>query len=366
MVRQGYVRVGIIGASPTYGWGKRAHLPAILALPDLKLAAVCTSTPETARASADAYGALLAFHDYREMVRCPEVDLVIVCVKMNKHHPMVMSALEAGKHVFCEWPLGMNVAEAQEMAQLAQAKGVRHMVGLQARGSPALRYFKELVDGGYLGAALTCNLTMFLPGHPKTSSTATMARKEEGSPGLNIYGGHSIDAFCWIMGEFVDVAAQVGTRVTAWTLADTGETVPVTAPDDVCLIGKLTSGATATVHVANGPSLITGWRMEAYGAEACLVATSPHSVQYSDVTLLGGKRGQGQLAPLPVPQRLTTIPNAVPKGEPFNVAVLLQGMVAGIRESHEVRPNFADAVQRHRLLEAIDQASAERRWLHVT
>ena len=96
------IRIGIIGANANYGWSMRAHLPALLALPEYELTAVCTSNAETAAESAKAYGARLPFHDYQEMVVHPDIDLVSVSVRVPLHHDMVMAALQAGKHVFCE------------------------------------------------------------------------------------------------------------------------------------------------------------------------------------------------------------------------------------------------------------------------
>ena len=119
------IRVGIIGASARYGWGMRSHLPALLGLPEYELAAVCTSSHDTAKEAARHYGARMAFDDYKEMVQHPEVDVVSVSVRVPLHYSMVMAALAAGKHVFCEWPLGANMAETENMATLAQSKEFR-------------------------------------------------------------------------------------------------------------------------------------------------------------------------------------------------------------------------------------------------
>ena len=69
-----------------------------------------------------------------------DLDLVSVVVKVPSHRGPVMAALDAGKHVYCEWPLGANLAEAEAMANWAREKKVNAMVGLQARGDPAVRY----------------------------------------------------------------------------------------------------------------------------------------------------------------------------------------------------------------------------------
>ncbi len=102
------IRVGIVGATVTpggSGWGANSHVPALKALPAYELKAVCTAHAQTARASAAAFGAELAFHNFDEMVSRPDVDLVAVVVRVPQHHGLVVRALEAGKAVFCEWPL---------------------------------------------------------------------------------------------------------------------------------------------------------------------------------------------------------------------------------------------------------------------
>src|SRR6478736_5251878 len=105
----GKIRVGIVGATVTpggSGWGANAHVPALHALPDYELKAVCTAHVETATASAAAFGAELAFHHFEDMISRPDIDLVVVSVRVPGHLDLVMQALEAGKAVFCEWPLG--------------------------------------------------------------------------------------------------------------------------------------------------------------------------------------------------------------------------------------------------------------------
>src|SRR5205823_8482129 len=137
------IRVGIVGATVTpggSGWGANAHVPALRALPQYELRAVCTAHEETARASAEAFGAPLAFHDFDQMVASPEVDLVSVVVRVPGHRALVDRALRAGKSVFCEWPLGRDLAEAEAMAELARSRGLRTAVGLQARSDPALNH----------------------------------------------------------------------------------------------------------------------------------------------------------------------------------------------------------------------------------
>src|SRR5215471_349958 len=147
------IRVGIVGATVTQGgsgWGANAHVPALKALPQYQLEAVCTAHEDTAKASAAAFGAARGFHRFADMVGDPDVDLVVVCVRVPGHRELVMAGLEAGKPVLCEWPLGANLAEAQEMAGLARKRSLRSYVGLQARSDPTILYAADLVRQGYV------------------------------------------------------------------------------------------------------------------------------------------------------------------------------------------------------------------------
>ena len=132
------IRLGVIGANVSVGWAHRSHLPALLASPEFELTGVCTTRRESAEESAAKFGAKYAFHDHRDMLAHPEIDAVAVVVRVPNHYQLTLDALNAGKHVFTEWPLGATLAEAQELADLGRAKGVQTMVGLQARAAPGV------------------------------------------------------------------------------------------------------------------------------------------------------------------------------------------------------------------------------------
>ena len=118
------IRVGIIGANVRVGWGTRARLPALRALPHFEIAAVWTTRQETADETAQHFGIPLAFADPRALVQQPEVDQITVCVRVPAHVDLVRLALAASEHVFCEWPLGANTAQAVQLRDLAARAGV--------------------------------------------------------------------------------------------------------------------------------------------------------------------------------------------------------------------------------------------------
>jgi predicted dehydrogenase len=352
------LRVGLIGANVGYGWSPIAHLPALAELPEFELAAVCTAHEATARESAAKYGARLAFHDHREMLARDDIDIVGIVVRVPNHHQLTMDALEAGKHVYTEWPLGANLREAEEMADLARKKSVHTMAGLQSRAWPDVLRLKELVDEGYLGEVLAVNLSAFFSGILSRTSARTWQKDVElGATSMTIGFGHVIDALCMIFGEFSEVASVVKTQVPQWHETDTGNTVDVTSPDNILVSGTLTSGAVVSAHFGTIPWHNRPYRLQAYGREGTLVVDTDETSAQSTTRIYGGKSDDAGLTKIAVPSRLTWVPESVPQGPPFNVAQMWRRFGEAIRSGERAEPDFDTAVVRHRLLDAIQRAS---------
>jgi predicted dehydrogenase len=360
------IRLGIIGANINYGWGSRAHLPALAHMPEYEVLALCTAHPETAQESAKQFGVPLAFHRHEDLLQHPDIDAVAVVVRVPLHYGLTMDVLRAGKHVYTEWPLGANLREAQEMADLARSQGVYTMVGLQGRFAPAFRYMKELLDEGYVGEMLACHMTQIRPGVLNRTSGRTWQRDRTlGATTLTIPFGHAVDCMCMCVGEFSEVSSVVSTQVPQWYETDTKRLVDVTAPDNILLSGKLANGAVASVHVASVPWHGSGSRLEVYGREGTLVASTGLSAQIDPVRLEGGHGTDRTLRELPIPDRLTAVPPGVPEGEPMNVARMYQGLAEAIHTGKRVEPDFATAVVRHKLIDAVQAASDEGKRMAV-
>ena len=206
-------RLGLVGANVRSNWGSVSHFPALLASPDVELTAVCTTRPESAAEARETLGAKLAFSDWREMVASPEIDAVAVVVKVPEHYGPTKAALEAGKHVYTEWPLGRTTAEAEELAAFARARGVQTAVGLQSRVSPTLLYVKELIETGYVGEVLSCHVACMRDGALARPSSRTWQRNASlGANTLTIANGHVIDALRFVAGDFARVRCLVTTQ----------------------------------------------------------------------------------------------------------------------------------------------------------
>lgn len=132
-----------------------------------KITALQNSSQASADAAAKTYSldSVATYDNPASIAKDPNVDIVAVSVNVPQHYDLIRPALEAGKDVFSEWPLARNLAEAEELTQMAKEKGLKTMVGLQARQNPSIIKAKEIVASGKLGKIL--GTTMF--GHVSLS-----------------------------------------------------------------------------------------------------------------------------------------------------------------------------------------------------
>jgi predicted dehydrogenase len=362
------VRLGFIGANPRSVWASQSHYPAIAASPDVEMTAVCTRSAESAEAARKAFGAKFAFTDYREMAASKDIDAVAVVVRVPTHYETTKAAIEAGKPVYTEWPLGRNTAEAVELAALARAKGVPTACGLQSRVSPALLYMKELVDTGYVGEVIACHVTCMRDGPLERPSSRSWQRDVTlGANPLTIANGHVIDALRFVVGDFSRVACLVTTQVKQWYETDSKKMVDVTSPDNILISGQLARGAVASSHVGAVPWAGPGFRMEIFGRDGTLIATGNISSQRGDMLRVQGAQKSQQLQDLALPDRYRHVPADFPQGDPYNVGQMYALFAEAVRTGTTPPrlPTFDTAVKLHQFLDILQQASDSGRTLPV-
>jgi predicted dehydrogenase len=200
-----------------------------------------------------------AYGQPEDLAADPNVDLVVCCVRVDRHHQLTMPTLKAGKAVFVEWPLAANVDQASEMLAAAQKSGSKTIVGLQSRVNPVVQKVKHLVATKAIGELISSNLTfaMGMAGDTNPTQSGYMADKQLGCNVFTVFGGHLIDAVQYSLGELNEVAAQVSTRWPDVKLVNKDGTLHSTvkrdAPDHVLLHGTLSgSGVPLSIYLRNG------------------------------------------------------------------------------------------------------------------
>ncbi|NWK98332.1 oxidoreductase [Sphingobium lactosutens] len=351
------MKVGIVGVTPGRSWATISHIPALQGLPGYDIAGLANSSEASSRAAGEACG-LKAYPDVQALLQDEAVDLVAVTVKVPNHRALVDAALDAGKMVYCEWPLGNGLADAEAMAAHAAERDLRTVIGLQARFSPVIRYVRDLVRDGYVGEVLSTTLVgsgMSWGAQVNAPHAYTHDRKN-GATLLTIPLGHTIDAVCFCLGEFREVSATMATRRESYEIVETGATEPMLAEDQVAFNGLLENGAVASVHYRGGVSRGTNLLWEINGTKGDLQITSyAGHAQMFELTLRGGQGDSATLEEMVVPESYRTIPPGI-EGFAVNVGELYARFEKG-DDGADPAPDFAAAVKRHGLLDAIERSA---------
>jgi predicted dehydrogenase len=354
--------VGIIGVSPVRGWAATAHIPALRALPNYQVRALSAHSAESAREAGHVFGVSEVFSDHQQLVTQPDIDVVAVTVRVPHHRELVSAALAAGKAVYCEWPLGRDLDDARAMAALAAEQGVRTIVGLQARQAPAIEFVQELLRDGYVGEVLSTTMVgLSVLGDVLGQPNAYMLDNTNGANVLTIAVGHSLDILSYVLGEFADISAVSDLRRPLITIEETGEQIVKTAPDQIAVIGTLTSGATASIHVREAVAGGTGFLWEINGTEGTLRITADAAQPQIFPLSVAGAKGRDEPAELAVPAALTKRWPALAslEGAPaYNVGRAYAAFAANIDNGSHTVPDFSDAVRRHEVIGAIESSAA--------
>ncbi len=364
------VRVGVVGASPP-GFGDRAHLPAVQADPGLVLEAVCTTREQTARAAAKKWQARKSYVGIDDLCGDPDVDLISVAVRPRLHHPLVMSALQAGKPVYCEWPLALTSAEAQEMAALAETEGIPTAIGLQGRFAPAIAWARHLLEEGVVGRPLSFVVSQMLSKFDVDPDRSWLVRHEEASGALFVAFAHVMDSVRFLLGEVESIAARQMTLSPDGLYTDGGAFRWKTA-DTVMATAELVGGVAGTAYVSNAVTPPQGYSLRILGEEGQILLAAPSYYQFSPVkvsvgpmTVSVGGRNSDLLEETTIPARFFSDMPVTEGHSAYNVARALSRFADSIRDGERFRPDFRDGVVMHRLLDAVMTSSREGRTVRV-
>ena len=325
------LRAGVVG---TGWWAGLEHLPGLRSRDDVEVVALCGRNGEALHALADRFEVAGRHLDWREMLARERLDVVVIVTPNALHHPIALAALEAGAHVVCEKPLALDAGQAQEMADRAEARGLKTLTFFTHRALAAAAQVKRLVEAGFLGRLLRVDAryqsaTHLQPGKP---AAWRMRRAEAGTGALGDIGSHLVDLVRWWLGDVTRVAGQ-------WQVAHPVRPGGAVDGDDACaFLAELACGAQGVFQASK---LVAGranfQRVELHGEQGSLVYEAAPGVDATD-------NMAGRLAAY---RRLT---------DPF---------VAAIHGGPPCHPDFRDGAAVQAVLDAV-AASAERgAWVEV-
>jgi predicted dehydrogenase len=351
------LRVGVVGTS---WYADTSHLARIKSHPRAELAAVCGRNRSRAEEMAGKYGIPLVFTDHREMIEKGNLDAVIVSTPDDLHYPMTMDALDAGLHVLCEKPLALNVEQAKAMYEKAERVGVKHMVSFTNRWAPWYRYLKQLLDEGYAGRLLHCNIR-YLVGYDWQPRYSWRFDRRHGTGILGDLGR-------WFVGDIARVSAHLG--IYADHPGPNGQASdPVN--DAVLLAVEFANGAHGAIQIS-GVALNGSRAMEQHialhGQSGTLEVDSDFA---AGVTVQGMRLGEERFQELAVPDELC---GDVNRNQPPIVQIMEactqqpigdRQFIDAILDDEPVAPSFYDGLKVQEVIDAAIQSHEQGVWVSL-
>jgi predicted dehydrogenase len=257
------VRVGLVGSQ----FVSTIHMESLRAVPGAEVTAVTSATEEHARAFAERHGVPRWFTDYRKMYEIPDLDMVVLGLPNDLHCDATVAAAEAGKHVVCEKPLCLNLAEADRMIEACQRAGVKLMYAEELCFTPKYVRLKRLIDEGALGQV---HLVKQSEKHDGPHAAWFWDVDRSGGGVALDMGCHAIEFFRWLLGgpdggkaRVLSVYADMGTYVHS------GRT---RGDDSSTLVLKMEGGATALAEESWAKPGGMDDRAEVHGSEGVAYA----------------------------------------------------------------------------------------------
>ncbi len=367
------IRVGIIGAGRIADF---VHMPSLRLCPsECEVIGVASRTEEKAKAFADCWGIPRVYRQWDSLLADRDVDAVVICPPSGLTHAVAQAAIAAEKHILCEKPLGLNYSEARELEVAAERSHKIHMVAFTFRFVPALRFLRRLVAEGHFGEIrhwrLSCFTDLMLdPGKPAAWRNQ---RVQAGAGILADIGSHCIDFARHLLGDFVAVSGASRVYVHERPHPSGSGMVPVDAEDAWAFTGEFACGAVGTFDINRAVAGRGGTGRMAYqsievhgtGGAAIYELIRPFELQ---ISLGPAMTRTQQWTRAEVPYDLLRFlgsPRNPRVNDPLVGYKLDQGVafLKAIRGKTQDYPTFRDGAETQRVVDAVELATRERRWI---
>jgi predicted dehydrogenase len=364
------IRVGVLGAG---AWARGAHLPGYRRDPRCRVVAIADTELDRARDAARDFDIPDAVTDAGALLRRDDIDVIDVCTPSHTHFELAWSALEAGKHVLCEKPVAYDFRDTRRARDLARQKRLKTKVGLTFRYSPAMRYMRELVAGGFIGTPFIFNgyeqNSQWLdPMNPLRQVDPDADQSSLQVSSLEGYGAPIIDLAHLFVGS--DLSQVVGTMrnfIPERMVRATGRMMRMNIDDGDIFLGEFENGAlcsvqTSFVTVGNYP----GIEARVYGSNGALICRLVEEAGVCE-TLRAATPDHVEFRELDVPARC--YPPGGSRQESWRTlfyANLISSFIGEILSGDETNEgDFGDGAWVQEVINAVERSFRERRWVNL-
>jgi predicted dehydrogenase len=364
-VSQNLVRIGVIGIG---GVSHFQHEPGIRLDRRAKIVAICDASEQLCQQRVDQWGVKNYSTDYEELCNSSDIDAVIIATPNFLHRDIVLAAVAAGKHVFCEKPLALSAGDAEQMYRIAKERQVVHMTSFTYRFAPAMKYLRHLTQSGALGQPRHFRSQRFLD-LPESSWGWRQYKDKAGAGDLYDMTIHRLDFAMDLLGPIARVTGALAHFADRDVTPGGDPCAPSDIDDWSCLIGQFRSGV---VGVWEGTVVGKGYHHDGVGHEWAEVMGSEGVGVYrlhDPNNILLGKHHE-TMQPVAVPDEFLK-PAASPRdpreGLPSTVFRydMMWEFVSAIIEQREAVPSFYDGWQAQVVADAVIQSWDEKTWIEI-
>jgi predicted dehydrogenase len=367
-LRIGLIGTGFMGKTHVFGF---AAAPRVFDLPyDIVLHSVADRTDELAAAAADRLGFARSSGDWKRLVADGEIDLIDITTPNALHKEIALAAIAAGKHVYCEKPLAARASDARDMADAAEAAGVKTQVGFNYLCNPMMTLARDLIASGELG-----EIRLYRGIHAEdymmdAASPFTFRHEVAGGGALADIGSHALATAEYLLGP---IERLMGDCVTVYDQRPDGHGgLRAVEVDDIGrAFLRFTNGASGSIEVS---WISTGRKMqhdfEIYGTKGALLFTQErfNELHLFSTADAAGRRGFRRI-------------EAAPDHDPYGFFCVAPGHQLGFNDLKTIevarfldclagkRPepfNFRAGARVQALVEAIQDSSRRKAWVDVS
>ena len=352
------INVGIIGTS---WWTDSMYLPSLKSHDQANVVAVCGRNKDNAQKLATKYSVPLIFTDYKDLVNHPELDAIVIATPDDLHYPMALEALDKGLHVLCEKPMALNVNQAKEMYEKAEALQKKHMILFTYRFQPHFHYVKKLIKENYLGKILNADL-YFIWGDAREPINNWQYDGDRSNGIIGTLGSHLIDLVHWYCGDISELSADL---IRIMNRSEKGNL----ANDSAILNFHTADGGHGTIRattVAYQAERIAHMGFKLYGENGTIEAELIFGEADVKTILRGSKIGEDRFSELSIPEYLT---QGLDSKNPFDIynkhSVGPRHFIDAMLNDTPVSPNFSDGLKVQKVIDAAIKSNEEKRWVSL-
>ncbi len=360
-MNQGALGVAVVGT----GFGQKVHIPGFQAHPRTQVVAVYNQDIEKAKAIAQTHNIPHACNKIADIVALNEVQAVSISTPPFMHYEMAKTVLQAGKHLLLEKPVTLNAAEAKELYELANQKGVIATVDFEFRFVPGWQLLSELLSQDYVGVKRLIRIDWLGASRADASRPWNWySRQDQGGGVLGSLGSHAFDYIYWLFGPVRRLNAHLSTAIPTRIDPATKESKLVDSDDTCMLMLELADGTPCQVSISAVVHAPRPHWVEVYGDKGTLVLGSENQKDYVHGFRVKGSRPSLPLTEIEIPNHLT-FPKNYADGRISAFIRVIEQWVQGIDRGSAIPPSLREGVYSQLLMDLAHQSNVRKSWVDV-